>query len=228
MSTTLPRHKACNSRKQLAILIAALPLLMGCSSDSSDWSNLYRIARDSWEKRGAATTLDQAAAIPYATIGVSLDGEQEQILVLATDVDGERMWTSSSKIAISTRNGRIVRTAGLGTDLTALEPMQPGDTSGIMPGIHIWNADFANLGIYSASIRCVVSPGVPDPISILGADFQTLRIDESCQSDRLNWNFKNSYWVTQGSGRVWRAIQHIHPKGPELQIELLRPPVGND
>ncbi|MEI9991449.1 MAG: YjbF family lipoprotein [Rhizomicrobium sp.] len=208
----------------MAAALAAGTILAGCSSDNADWSNLFRIAVNSWKTRDAAVSLDRAAAIPYATLGIRIDGGPEQILVLATDVAGERLWASSAKVAILTKSGRIVSTSGFGTDLTAYHPSAPDANNALSPGNHVWTGDFADIGQYSVQIQCIVSPGVPDPISILGAEFQTLRIDESCQSDHLKWRFTNSYWLTPNTNRIWKAIQHIHPKGPEIQIELLRPP----
>ena len=65
-------------------------------------------------------TRDQAAAIPYASLGYSLDDGNQSILVLATDTNGELLWTSPSHIVIVTRNGRIVRTLGFAHDLSGL------------------------------------------------------------------------------------------------------------
>ena len=99
--------------------LACTALLAACSSDGSgDWRALLQVARTSWEGRDAAVGLNEAAAIPYSTLGVRLNEGREQILILALDSNGERLWTSSSRVAITTRNGRIVGTAGFGTDLS--------------------------------------------------------------------------------------------------------------
>jgi hypothetical protein len=185
---------------------------------------MLRTVRSQWENRDAPVNLRDAAAIPYATLGARVNGSREQILILATDSGAERLWTSGAKAAITTRNGRIVRTAGFGQDLTGYIVSAGSISDWATPHRYTWNADFADKGIYSASVECKVHPLGSDPITILGKQIDTTQIDEDCHSSQLNWNFTNSYWVSIDSGRVWRSIQHVHPDGLVLEIELLRPP----
>ena len=100
----------------LLIAFAAVGLA-SCSSDStSDWSMLFEAAKSYW-KGPASISVEQAATIPYATIGIRLDDGPQGLLVLATDVSGDRFWTSGQHIALRTRAGRIVQSVGLGHDL---------------------------------------------------------------------------------------------------------------
>ncbi len=110
-----------------ARLFPALALLVagGCSSSGSgntNYSQFYQIM-----KQGVAAsfgkirvTRDQAAAIPYASLGYTLEGGNQTMLVLATDSNGELLWTSPSHVVMVTRDGRIVRTLGLPHDLSGL------------------------------------------------------------------------------------------------------------
>ncbi|MEI9997261.1 MAG: YjbF family lipoprotein [Rhizomicrobium sp.] len=205
---------------------ACAGLLAGCSSEGSDWFSMLKAAREAWDARDAPVSLEQAAAIPYATMGIRINGGREQVLLLATDTNGERLWASGAHVAITTRNGRIVRTAGFGTDLTGYQAAA-GDPSGwTRPHSFTWNADFADRGIYSVPVVCRMVPAGPDPITILGKQLDTIRVDESCRAERLDWSFANSYWVSAATGRVWRSIQNVHPNGLTLEIELLRPPLS--
>ena len=75
--------------------------LAGCNSTGqSDWSNYYRLMRDSFHASfgDGGVTREQAAAVPYASIGVRSNGNPELLLVLATDNDGDLLWTSASRI----------------------------------------------------------------------------------------------------------------------------------
>jgi Group 4 capsule polysaccharide lipoprotein gfcB, YjbF len=208
--------------------VAALTLalsLAGCSSEGGgDWFEMYQVARNAWENRDAPATLKDAEAIPYATLGVRLGGGREQILILATESHGERLWTSGTTVAILTRNGRVVRTAGFGTDLSGFNMTAEHPPDATQATSYTWTADFADLALYSVPIVCHSAPAGPDPIEILGKQFETVRVDETCSSDSLNWTYTNSYWVSTKSGRVWRMRVQPHPKGPEFELELLRPP----
>jgi hypothetical protein len=210
-----------------ALALASAIALAGCSSDNGDdWLNLLQAARASWENRDAPVKLNDAAAIPFATLGIRVDGGHEQILILAVDTNGERLWTSSASVAITTLHGRITRTAGFTTDLSGYIANSRTLEDWSQPHRYAWSADFADLGFYSVPIVCEVAPGGPDPVEILGSRIDTLRVDEACRSEKLDWSFQNSYWVSRTTGRVWRSIQHVHPKGPTLEIELLRPPLS--
>ncbi|MEI9889046.1 MAG: YjbF family lipoprotein [Rhizomicrobium sp.] len=190
--------------------------------------SLYTAVRVSWENRDAPASLGDAAAIPYATLGIRIDEGREQILVLATDESGERLWTSGTAVALSTRNGRIIRTAGLGTDLTGFITGNDRREDWTRPHAYAWTADFRDLGLFSVSVVCDVRPVGIDPIVILGKQFDTLKVEETCRSEMIGWSFSNTYWVSPATGRVWRSIEHVHPKGPTIEIELLRPPLSQD
>ena len=201
--------------------------LGGCSSDGGgDWLAMLRATRTAWDERDAPVAVDQAAAIPYATLGIRIDGAREQILVLAMDNAGERLWASSAHIAITTRLGRIVQTAGLGHDLGGFRVMEGSPLDWTIAHNYIWNADLADLGYYALPIHCAMAPAGKDPIEIFGKTFDTVRVDETCHAEKIDWSFTNSYWVNPDTGRVWRAIEHVHPKGPVLEIRLLRPPLS--
>src|SRR5689334_21479774 len=107
-------------RLNLAIQLACALVLTGCSSDGGgDWSLIVEAARRARAERDAPVSLQQAADVPYASIGLRIDDGHEQLLILAMDSNGEQLWTSPAHVALQTRNGRIIRTAGLGTDLAA-------------------------------------------------------------------------------------------------------------
>lgn len=213
-------------RTRAAAALVLAGLLGGCSSDGNNWIEMFKVARNLWDTRDAPVGLDEAAAIPYATLGVRVNGGREQILVLATDNHGERLWTASALVAITTREGRIVRTAGFGTDLSGYGNGVGSAGDWNQPHRYSWSADFADLGLYSVLVQCQVTPAGPDPVTILGKEINTFRVDETCRADRIDWSFTNSYWISSETGRIWRSIQAVHPKGLVLEIEILRPPLS--
>jgi hypothetical protein len=225
---TSRRPSRLPQRLTLAAALSCAVAVAGCSSDGGgDWLAMLQAARNTWETRDAPVGLNEAAAIPYATLGVRLDGGREQILVLATDAGGERIWTAGTAVAITTRHGRIIRTAGFGTDLSGYDGRK-GESDWLNAHTLNWTADFADLNRYSVPVTCDSQPAGPDPITILGKQFDTVRVDLTCRSDLLDWSFVNSYWVSAQTGRVWRSREQFHPKGPVLDTELLRPPLSAD
>jgi Group 4 capsule polysaccharide lipoprotein gfcB, YjbF len=217
--------------KRLA-LAAALLSLTGCSSSgTSDYSQFYQAVRQSIAASfgKAHVTRAQAAAIPYASMGYRVNGGAEQILVLATDTNGEQLWTSGAHIVIVTRGGRIVRTVGLAHDVSAVAPqngqeLTPPATAigGVVVSARLM--DFSDIPAYGAAVTCTATPRGEQTILILGHGIRTIRVDEICHSAELDWSFTNSYWLDPKSGLAWRSIQHIHPKNETIETEILRPP----
>ena len=218
---------------RLMALAAALLLLSGCdSTGTSDYSLYYQALRQSISAGLGAEpriTRDQAAKIPYASIGYRVDDGPEQLLVLATDSGGQQLWTSAAHVVIVTRDGRVVRTVGLAQDVSAVTPQKGQELvspSAASSGsqTHVRLEDFPGIPAYGAAVTCTATPRGPETIVILGRGITTRKIDEACHSDMLDWSFTDSYWVDPQSGLVWRSIQHVSPKAGAIEIETLRPP----
>ena len=98
-------------RRWAAFAAAHVMLLAGCSSSDNNniWGEYLQILKDSAAGTfgDRAVTREQAAAVPYATMGYRLNGGQQMMLILATDANDEQLWTSSARIVFQTQDGRI-------------------------------------------------------------------------------------------------------------------------
>lgn len=161
-------------------------------------------------------------------MGFRLDGGNQNLLVLATNSGGELLWTGPSHAVIVTRDGRIVRTVGLGHDLASLTMRNaaapPPGAAVRGPFASTRLEDFPELGLYGALVSCRAHLVGRQRIDILGQAITTNRVDESCHSQAPDWSFVDSYWVDPDNGLVWRSRQHVHPKGGEIETEVFRPP----
>lgn len=208
----------------------AMLLLAGCSSDQNPWRDYFQVIRQGLAGGSASSiTRSQAAAIPYASLGYRIDGSKEALLVLATDTNGDQLWTASSHVVLSMRGGRIVRSVGLPHDLAATAA-QAGDTlpplSDALRGPYRSSrtVDLPDIGAYGVALNCLTSARGPQTISIIGTAIRTIRIDETCRSGRPRWTFTNNYWLDAETGFVWHSVQQIHPSGTTIQVEIFRPP----
>ena len=219
--------------KPIACFALAL-VSAGCGSGgsiNSNYSQFYEIVRQSWSASfgKVRVTREQAAAIPYASLGYSLDGGNQSILVLATDSGGDLLWTSAAHVVIVTRDGRIVRTVGLGQDLSNTTSrnqngLPPPAAAIRTPFSSTRLQDFADRGLYGVRVSCQTKLVGRQNVTILGQVIATLRVDEACSSQNPDWSFTNNFWVDQDSGLVWRSRQHVHPNGTPVEIEIFRPP----
>lgn len=206
-------------------------LLGGCSSNNGgDWSLVYTMAKNYWDGP-AGVSLEQASSVPYASIGVSIGGGPQAMFVLATGDREDLMWMAGHNVAITTRDGRIIRTAGLEHDLSGFA------SNSSLPFIQMlrsargsgdardeWTADFPDLRRFSVPVSCALSATGEEVITILGTDIRTTRIDEKCDAAEIGWSFTNNYWVDRETGVVWRSYQHVHPALAGIELDLLRPP----
>jgi hypothetical protein len=209
-------------------------LAAACSSSSSgntNYSQFYQIMRQSLSASfgNARITREQAAAIPYATMGYSIDGGNQALLVLGTDSGGELLWTSAAHVVIVTRDGRIVRTLGLGQDLSGLTTRSNQALPAPATAVHgpfssARLEDFPELGLYGVLVTCRAHLAGRQNIKILGQAIATFRVDEACSSAKPDWSFTDSFWVDGDNGLVWRSRQHVHPKGGVVDTEIFRPP----
>ncbi len=214
-------------RATLVLVCLGLFGLSGCSDltiGGGDVGQLYQMTSAMWSGEKHSITLAQAAAVPYASMGVRLDDGPQMMIVLAGG-EGERIWTSAVHITLATRNGRIVRTAGLDHNLSGYQIVRSSVESDGTRTFE-WLADFADLGRYSVPILCRDRNAGDQTITILGNLIHTRRINETCasQEESLDWSFHNTYWLDPKTHLTWRSVQHVHPDLKPIETEILRPP----
>lgn len=205
-------------------------VLAGCSSDQGSWNEYFQIIRQgvSGSFRKTGITRDQAAAIPYASLGFRIDGGSENLLVLATDNSGDQLWTAASHIVLMTQGGRVLRSVGLSHDIAAttarngaLQPL----SDALRGSYHSTRLiDLPDIKAYGVVLNCVTTSKGPQNLSIIGTTIAATRIDENCRSASPRWSFTDSYWVDAQTGFTWHSVQHLHPAGTTIQIEVFRPP----
>lgn len=221
MQSRFARSTAC------LLLLAA----SGCSSEGGAWSEYFQLVRQginaSFHK--TSITRDQAASVPYASLGYRINGGDEAFLVLATDNNDDLLWTAASHVVLLTQGGRVVRSVGLAHDIAGTQA-QGGALPPLLnalkgPYRSNRTVDLPDIGAYGVSLSCITTARGPQTISIIGTPIETVRVDEACRSSRPYWSFTDNYWIDPKSGFTWHSIQHLHPVGTTIQIEVFRPPV---
>ncbi len=222
---TISMRSSNRRRLRAALVLGAACLSGACSiSSGSDVLSVYQFALQSFGNNDSVS-LDEAASTPYASMGLRVGDSNEIMIVLASDEAGRQLWTSASRIAVLTQDGRIVRTAGLSFNLGGFELLgdnRAADGSGTFR----WLADFPEIDLFGISVVCQDRPEGTEEIDILGKKIPTRRIVERCTADNgdLDWTFKNTFWLDPESNFVWRSIQHVNPRLGALEITILRPP----
>ena len=209
-----------------AVLIACALGLASCSSDSgADWSQLYEAAKLTFASDAGSVTLKEAAAVPYASMGVRVGDGAQAMVVLASGMQSEELWTSSARIALLTRGGRIVRTSGFAHNLSAFagdDPLPLFRDPAHAPVETTRQVDFWDMNLFAVTLHCRIASRGEDKVSILGASIDTHRVEENCTSEKPDWSFTDTFWMDK-SGLVWKSVQYVHPGLDPLETEILRP-----
>lgn len=168
-------------------------------------------------------------AIPYASLGVQLEGGLKTILVLA-HYDADRLiWVSANRESLVTRHGRVVRTVGLSVDLMGVwaeghDPLREPASDPAAP--------YRDRRDYQAGSE--FEPGVSLASSLRFAGTEEIEIlerrqvldrwTETVEVPKWKWRRENRYWIARDDGYVWRSVQWLHRDLPPLVLETLKKP----
>lgn len=219
MATRFPVGRVLRSMAAAAVAAS----LAGCSSISnSDTGRIGVLLFHEMTSIGSSDSVPRTrvAAVPYATLGVRLGSSDESMFVLAGKSGDDLVWLGGRQLAITTRHGRIVRTAGFVHNLSGFQagPNAQSATSG--PETFLY--DFAEQSRYGVAVRCEKQDLGPERLVIIGAAHDTRHIAEDCTAPQLGWEFRNEFWE-DGSGFVWKSEQSAAPGLDGFTLEILRP-----
>jgi len=136
------------------------------------------------------------------------------ILILAYVEDNIYEWIGADSVKIYTLNGRIIKTAGLNSNI---EIVRPSDNiflmSDVYETINLFNPDLISSNIHRSMNSRKTT------IKKLGRSIQVNRIVESFDLDLIGWSGVNLYYQNTTTGQIESSEQQIHPRLPNLKIE---------
>jgi len=214
--------------------LATAPLAACSSSDTSQspYDLSYSTLSDALGvamgfKEPRAVSREEAAAVPYSSIGYRIGDSGQGLLVLASQTGQTFLWTAASHVVIVTEGGRITKTAGFPWNLASTifqgeDPAIDFNRSRSVATTRL--LDFPDLTRFGIAISGTFTAAGPETIEILGQPLETIAMVEDCVCEDFGWHFQNKYWVDKDSKFVWRSEQYTHPKLDALKIEIFRPP----
>jgi Group 4 capsule polysaccharide lipoprotein gfcB, YjbF len=165
---------------------------------------------------------ERAAAIPYASLGVRLGSSDESMFVLGGRTGHDLLWMGGAKLALTTRQGRIVSTVGFEHNLSGFQAMPEQTAASPAVGYRSYLYDFAEHSQYGIIVKCTQKDLGREQIVILGVAHDTAHLAENCAAPELDWSFRNEFWSDR-TGFVWRSRQYVQPDLDALTLEVLRP-----
>ncbi len=177
----------------------------------------------------APITRELVSNLPYASVAAKIGKGPRSLLILwRKDSIGDLLWISADAAALVTREGRVVKTAGLPENL---RNTRFANDDPVAMGLHTLqdqmisrrtiDLDLGNN--YGVDLVCEFQVEGQRDVEITEIVFQTILVRERCSARTLNWSFTNLYWVDPADGFVWRSRQHIARSFPPVVIETLKP-----
>lgn len=163
--------------------------------------------------------------LPYATLTAKIGRGQRSLLVLARYDGLNLLWASANESALVTRNGRLIKTAGLERNLLdtqgiSEDPIVSGRSN--FEGKFLRTVDL-DTGRYGIPIESNFDIQEQATIQILNKEHNTLVIREKNRAQSLHWNFTNTFWLDINTSFVWKSIQHFDPSTPPVEIQITKP-----
>lgn len=167
-------------------------------------------------------------AIPYANAYLRVGEAPRAFVVLAFAEQGELKWASADRNMFVTRDGRLIKTLGLPTNLRRISSTTPDPLSSPASmaqssfswqwqaewdkdyrSIHTMHSQFENQGLES--------------IEINGQTIALLHVVETVEDQFLGRSYQNHYWREPATGLVRHSTQQLGVDLPILEMTLLKP-----
>ena len=208
------------------IFITIAILLVGCGSriDSMARTIDYAIFGEDDVELTAEEIEELAYPYQYLTIG-----EQPRIAVaLGFDDDGIYKWLSGNQEILTTYNGRVINTQGLGNGLTHVTNLGSDPLSCILNQAEdcqlSWTASAQFGRSHAANVQQVKTTfqhqGSKQLLLASGQTVQVEHWQEAMVSDSKRWT--NDFWISTENRRVVKSEQKWSVEQPFYRLEELK------
>jgi hypothetical protein len=214
---------------QRFLIVAVFALALGACENLSELSDVQKVA-DFAVYGNPDVEIDRAAVEqqPWAMIRARMGLSGRVVMVLGRYDGADLHWISADYVALATRHGRIVKTAGLAESLVNTIHSDPDP---VVNPAHDWKAPVKTRRVidiepgdhYGLTVVGTVERIAVEEIEILEFRYMTNLLRERAYVAELDWDFENYFWVDAKTGFVWKSIQHVTPSMPPVEIEILKP-----
>ena len=165
--------------------------------------------------------------LPYASMAAKIGRGPRSLLVLGRYDGPDLHWISADNAAVVTRNGRLVKTAGIGIELLDTQGIENDPVAAAtfaFDGVHTRTVDLQDPArVYGVPITSTFEVLARETIEILDRPRDTLAVRESNTAGTIRWSFENRYWFDFESGFLWKSVQHFARNVAPLEMEILKP-----
>tara|TARA_B100001173_G_scaffold239483_1_gene209254 strand:- start:192 stop:815 length:624 start_codon:yes stop_codon:yes gene_type:complete len=162
--------------------------------------------------------------IPYASMLVRFGNGPTALMILESKVNNDYSWVSADGVYLITNNGRIIKTHGLNNNLSEKLMNSLSWDDDLYNGKEFISYNSFNRP-YLNNLK-VSSTYINKDYEEVALTFNNKKlklIEESIVSKEVGWEKTNKYWVDEANF-VWKSVQNISPRLPEIYIEVTKKP----
>ena len=135
-----------------------------------------------------------------------------------------RVWLAPDGSQLVLRDGLVIETRGLGSDLVASTQTETLAALAGAGGSHSRQYQLTNDldQRRTLDLTCRIESRSPQTLSIVERDFATQYVRQSCEAPGLR--ITNEFWHDpKQPGRIWQSRQWLGPQNGYVRLRLLRP-----
>jgi hypothetical protein len=200
--------------------------LAGCAGAPHDLYETAKIAvMGQPDVELSPQTLD---AIPYANAYLQVGDSPRALVVLAYAEQGELKWASADKNMFVTRDGRLIKTLGLPTNLRRISATTPDPLSSPASLTQSssnwqwqaeWDQDYRSIHFMRSQFE---DQGL-ETVKINGQEVTLQHVTETVEDQFLGRSYQNHYWREPKTGLVRHSTQQLGVDLPVLEMTILKP-----
>ncbi|UWQ93505.1 YjbF family lipoprotein (plasmid) [Rhodobacteraceae bacterium M382] len=218
---------------RFVLSVAVLLTVLGCSRGTEEAPLQEQVVRNIGNVIRARTQPDpglppvtraQLDALDGGALEATVEnrGLSAYLSVNATRDDGAgghvTVWRTGDDATLTTRNGILVATRGLGADILSSDVRVSGDQPGpVGGGSHVQLIRGGDEQALRLSLICEISDKGSQTLEIVGRRHVTRHVQQSCTG--AGGAITNDYWVDPRANVVWQSRQWA---GPEIGYIRLR------
>ncbi len=160
--------------------------------------------------------------IPYASALVSFGNGPNALMILESKFKNDFTWVSADGVFIVSRDGVIIKTAGLNHNLTS--SLVETDWKSIdFSRTYSKYISFDQPYLKNMKVEVTYEVIGKEDVLLHNSVRKLLLIEQTLKNDYLGWEVKNKYWLDD-KDFVFKSEQYISPKLPKVFFEVTKKP----
>lgn len=211
-------------------VILSVFVLSGCTTNRED-SHVVSQSKQSYLAllKDNELSKEQAEALPYAVLQVSLNDEHTIIMPLGYLEREQQQWFSKDLLSFSTKNGRVIQIYNTDEEISAIERVdfyRDVYLSSVKPRQFfqfVVSMDFLTQKRFGVKGFLKVQVKGMEERFLWGKPVPLLRIEEQVSIPSMNFQFTNLYWKDPKTNFIWESIQKWSPNALKIHYKVVKP-----